>query len=189
MLTTSHTLLQRACRAEPAAWERLCALYGPIVYSWCRRAGLQDSDAADCVQEVFRAVHQHLAEFQRQGGVFHAWLNTITVNQVRLHFRRQKRTPSPSLGDQADDVADPQTPLPEFDGDADSQLRRHIVHRALELVRGDFSEATWQCFARTTLQGRSCAEVAAALGMTANAVRQARFRVLRRLRQELDGLV
>jgi DNA-directed RNA polymerase specialized sigma24 family protein len=32
-------------------------------------------------------------------------------------------------------------------------------------------------------------EVAADLGLTDNAVRQARFRVLRRLREELDGLV
>ncbi|HZU37103.1 MAG TPA: sigma-70 family RNA polymerase sigma factor [Gemmataceae bacterium] len=187
---TSYSLLQRACQAEPAAWERLCALYGPIVYSWCRRAGLQDSDAADTVQEVFRAVYQHLAEFQRQGGVFHAWLSAITANQVRLYFRQRQRRPAQFLGDDADDVTDPQLPTTWLDADTDSQLlRRHLVQRALELVRGDFSEATWQCFARTTLQNQSCVEVAAALGMSANAVRQARFRVLRRLRQELDGLV
>jgi DNA-directed RNA polymerase specialized sigma24 family protein len=43
-------------------------------------------------------------------------------------------------------------------------------------------------FVRTTLQGESCQEVADALRINANAVRQARFRVLRRLRQELEGL-
>jgi RNA polymerase sigma-70 factor (ECF subfamily) len=57
------------------------------------------------------------------------------------------------------------------------------------LVRGDFSETTSQCFVRTTLQGQTCVEVAADLGLTDNAVRQARFRMLRQLREELDGLV
>ena len=80
MLTTSLSLLQRACNEEPKAWERLCTLYGPIVYSWCRRSGLQDSDAADVVQEVFQAVFRHLKEFQTRCGVFHAWLGHITAN-------------------------------------------------------------------------------------------------------------
>ena len=86
MLSTSHSLLQRAGRLEPAAWERLCALYGPIVHGWCRRHGLQESDAADAVQEVFRAVFLNLGQFLGQGGVFHAWLWTITANQVRMAF-------------------------------------------------------------------------------------------------------
>ena len=89
MLTTSHSLIQRACRLEPAAWERLCALYGPIIYGWCRRGGLQDSDAADAVQEVFRSVFTHLEQFRREGGVFHAWLWKITANHVCLRATGQ----------------------------------------------------------------------------------------------------
>src|SRR5579875_211233 len=181
---TSHSLIQRACRLEPAAWERLCTLYGPIIYSWCRRGGLQDSDAADAVQEVFRSVFTHLEQFRREGGVFHAWLWKITANQVRLHFRRRQRNPVPAgdaLMQQWSDSVATDEPEPE-------STRQRLVHRALELIRGDFSDQTWTAFVRTTLQDESCQEVASALGMTANAVRQARFRVIRRLRQELDGL-
>jgi RNA polymerase sigma-70 factor (ECF subfamily) len=188
MSSTSHSLLQRACRLEPAAWERLCALYGPIVHGWCRRSGLQESDAADAVQEVFRAVFQNLGQFLRQGGVFHAWLWTITANQVRLHFRRTKRESATDLGNRDRDLPDSRQP-PLDDGEPDSETtRQRIVRRALDLIRGDFNELTWQIFVRTTLQGEPCQEVAIALGMNGNAVRQARFRVLRRLRQELDGL-
>ncbi|HXG46837.1 MAG TPA: sigma-70 family RNA polymerase sigma factor [Methylomirabilota bacterium] len=185
MLTTSHSLIQRACRLEPAAWERLCALYGPIIYGWCRRGGLQDSDAADAVQEVFRSVFTHLDQFRRQGGVFHAWLWQITINQVRLHFRQRQRNPIPTDDNQVQQWPDC--------GDGDEpeleSTRQRILRRALDLIRGDFSEQTWSAFARITLKGESCQEVAATLGMTSNAVRQARFRVVRRLRQELDGLL
>jgi RNA polymerase sigma-70 factor (ECF subfamily) len=189
VLSTSHSLLQRACRLEPSAWERLCALYGPIVHGWCRRSGLQESDAADAVQEVFRAVFLNLGQFLQQGGVFHAWLWTITANQVRLHFRRAKQQAATALGSQDRELPDPAQP-PTDDGAPDTEtMRQRIVRRTLDLVRGDFNEQTWQIFVRTTLQGESCPEVAAMLGINANAVRQARFRVLRQLRHELEGLL
>jgi len=149
---------------------------------------LQESDAADVVQEVFRAVFLNLRQFLGDGGVFHAWLWTITAKQVRLHFRRTKHRPS-ALGSQDGEVPHPESPS-SVDGEPDAETtRRRIVRRALDLVRGDFNEQTCQIFVRTTLQGESCQEVAAALRSNANAVHQARYRVLSRLRQELDGLV
>jgi RNA polymerase sigma-70 factor (ECF subfamily) len=185
LFSSSHSLLQRACRLEPAAWERLCALYGPVVYGWCRRRGLQDSDAADAVQEVFQSVFKNFDQFQRSGGVFHAWLWIITLNQVRLHFRRAKHNPAQVDDRQMQDWLE----APAEDEPDSATTRQLVLRRALDLIRGDFTEQTWQIFARTTLQGESCHEVALALGLTANAVRQARFRVVRRLRQELDGLL
>lgn len=43
--------------------------------------------------------------------------------------------------------------------------------------------------ARVKKHGESCTDVANSLGLSVNAVRQARFRVVRRLREELNGLV
>ncbi|MFH1922159.1 MAG: sigma factor [Planctomycetota bacterium] len=40
-------------------------LYGPAVYRWARQAGLQASDAADVVQEVFTNVAADIATFRR----------------------------------------------------------------------------------------------------------------------------
>lgn len=53
------------------------------------------------------------------------------------------------------------------------------------MVRSEFEDRTWQAFWRVAVEGHATAEVAADLGITANAVRQAKSRVLRRLRQEL----
>ena len=49
---------------EPAAWNRLVALYAPLVWNWCRSCGLQEQDQADIFQEVFQAVASHLDQFQ-----------------------------------------------------------------------------------------------------------------------------
>ena len=38
------------------AWDEFVALYEPLIYGLARRKGLQDADARDICQEVFRAV-------------------------------------------------------------------------------------------------------------------------------------
>lgn len=186
--STSASLLQRARKLEATAWERLCLLYGPIVYGWCRRAGLQESDAADASQEVFRSVYQHLGQFQ--GESFRAWLWGITRNQIRQHYRDAQQQAQAQGGTESrlllDAVPDPE--LPESEHQAES-TRSLLVHRALELIRDDFTPQTWTIFQRTTMQDESCAEVARELGLSSNAVRQARYRVLCRLREELEQLL
>jgi RNA polymerase sigma-70 factor (ECF subfamily) len=52
----------------------------------------------------------------------------------------------------------------------------------------DFQGPTWTAFLRVVVDGAAAAVVAAELNMTVNAVRLARGRVLRRLREELGDL-
>ncbi len=194
---TSLSLLKRVRCFDALAWERLSALYGPVVYGWCRRAGLQDNDSADAVQEVFRSVFRGIAEFRgadnsQNGSSFRGWLWTITRNQVRLFFRRGSNV-TPAIGGTDAQIRFAEHPdstpiLDEDEPDAE-QTRRQVLQRALELVKADFHETTWQAFAQITLQERSIQDVASELGLTENAVRQAKFRVLRRLREELDGVL
>jgi len=193
--STSLSLLKRVRRSDRDAWVRLAALYSPVVYGWCRRAGLQDNDAADAVQEIFRSVFQGLAQFRgdednENSGSFRGWLWAITRNQIRVFFRRQAVVPQAIGGTDAQvrfaEQADGWQLLDENEPDA-AVTRRRLLHRALDLVKGDFSDVTWQVFSRVTLQERSIQDVAAEFGLTDNAVRQAKFRVLRRLREELDG--
>src|SRR5438270_9944297 len=91
--TTSLSLLQRARGRDPEAWRRVVQLYSPLVFSWARRAGLGDADAADLVQEVWRAVVSALERFQRdrQSGTFRGWLWTVTRNKIHDHFRDRQQ--------------------------------------------------------------------------------------------------
>jgi RNA polymerase sigma-70 factor (ECF subfamily) len=63
-----------------------------------------------------------------------------------------------------------------------------LYRRALELIRGEFESRTWQMFRRSVIDGLPSAGVAAELAAAPAAVRQARSRVLRRLREELAEL-
>ena len=64
-----------------------------------------------------------------------------------------------------------------------------MVRRALELIRLEFEPATWQAFWRVQVDDQPVAAVAAALGLSTNAVYKSRARVLRRLRHEFGELI
>ncbi|MCU0875352.1 MAG: transcriptional regulator KorA [Pirellulaceae bacterium] len=57
------------------------------------------------------------------------------------------------------------------------------------MIRAEFEDRIWAAFWNDTVDGRTAAEIAADLGMSKEAVWQAKYRVLRRLRAELAGLL
>jgi RNA polymerase sigma-70 factor (ECF subfamily) len=187
---TSTTLLQRLRAREPEAWERLCRLYGPLVYRWCRSWGLQDPDAADVVQEVFRSVAVSLDHFQKEAPTdsFQGWLWGITRNKLRDHFRSQETNPAAAGGSDAQrQLLQVPEALPSSAANS-PQADAMLVQRALALIRVEFEERTWRAFWRSAVDGQAANDIARELGMTARAVRQAKYRVLRRLRQELGDV-
>ena len=189
---TSLSLLARVRTNQPGSWERLVDLYAPLVYHWCRRGGLGPEDAADVFQEVFRSVSMHIVAFRRDraGDTFRGWLRAIARNKIRDHFRRQEGQANAAGGTDAQlrllAVADP---VPDEEDPEETGLLRGQVRQALETLRGEFEPRTWQAFWKVQIDGASTAEAGAALGMTPAAVRKARLRVLRRMREELGDLV
>ena len=188
---TSLSLLERARTSDGEAWQRVVRLYQPLVLAWCRRGRVRGTDAEDIAQEVLASAFVHLGQFRRDrpGGTFRGWLRAITRNQVLLHFRRNQGQAQAEGGSDAwadlQAVVDPLAGQPEEET-ADA---RALYHRAMGLVRGDFEEQTWQAFWLTVVEGRSATVLAPELGMTAAAVRQAKARVLRRLKEELGELL
>jgi RNA polymerase sigma-70 factor (ECF subfamily) len=187
MTTTSASLLEQLRHAgDQAAWERFVRLYTPLLHFWARRRlGLDDPGAADLVQEVFLVLVKKLPEFQYDPRKrFRAWLWTVTVNKWRERHRR----PVPGEGAAAEALPDLAVPDPADDV-AEREYRGHLVRRALQLMQAEFQATTWKAFWECVTTEQSAAEVAASLGLTIEAVYSAKSRVLRRLRQELQGLL
>ncbi len=63
-----------------------------------------------------------------------------------------------------------------------------IVRNTLELIQIDYEHRTWQAFWKTVIDGKPAVEVANELGLAPGTVRQARYKILRRLRTELAEL-
>jgi RNA polymerase sigma-70 factor (ECF subfamily) len=187
MYTTSVSLLQRLRQpGEEEAWNRLVELYTPLLFYWARRVGLGEEDAADLVQEVFTVLIQKLPEFTYDPNQsFRGWLRTITLNKWR--DSRRRRIPAPVPADQATLAQLAQPCAAEAFWEA--EYRQQLVGRALELMQAEFQPTTWKACWDVVVVGKPVAEVARELNMSLDAVYAAKSRVLRRLRQGLDGLL
>jgi RNA polymerase sigma-70 factor (ECF subfamily) len=188
----SSSLLERVKARRPEAWERLAELYGPLVYRWCRLAGVRSDEAPDVVQEVFAALAVGIGNFRRDrpGDNFRAWLAGIARHKIADHFRRRQGRPEARGGTDAQQQLLEVPELADPGSRSDSAGRDGLLpRRALELIRAEFENRTWEAFWRTAIDGQRPAHVAEELGMSVMAVYKAKSRVLRRLRQELGDLL
>jgi RNA polymerase sigma-70 factor (ECF subfamily) len=185
LVTTSVSLLHRLRDgADPRDWQRFVHLYTPLLFRWARRAGAQDADAADLVQEVLTLLFHKLPTFDyNRTESFRAWLRTVLLNKWRDLCRHRAACPA-----RADDRTLAMTPARDEDW-PEREDRQMLVARALELIRGDFQPHTWQAFWEFFTSGRDAAAVAADLGVRVEVVYSAKCRVLKRLREELEGLL
>jgi len=189
---TSTTLVARLKRQDPTAWMQLAELYGPFVYSWVRLSGLDEHDAADVVQDVFSSVFTSLDRFHKDqpNARFRDWLWTITRRRTSDFLRKRAKQQSAKGGTDAFvHLQGLPAKAPANDDCNSAQAESSLARRALELVRSEFEERTWQACVQTAVDGRKPSDVAADLGMSVGAVYVARSRVLKRLRQELGELL
>jgi RNA polymerase sigma factor (sigma-70 family) len=185
--TRYSLLLWLADVADHAAWTEFLEVYEPVVYSVARRRGLQDADARDLCQEVFRAVAGAARRFDPspEKGSFRAWLFTITRNLLSNVARREQcRVPSPGGSDflrliQAQAADDEHSRFVEHD------YQRQLLQFAAESIQHEFVPKTWQAFWRTAIEQQPVSRVASELSLSAGAVYIARSRVLARLRSRV----
>jgi RNA polymerase sigma-70 factor (ECF subfamily) len=190
----SSSLVERLREQDVEAWQRLTEVYGPLVYAWCRRAGLTPPDAADVVQEVFIAISRAIKSFRRDrpGSTFHGWIATITRNKIQDHFRRCATQPLAVGGSDVQQLLHNLAAMNDENGSCElpsAADRRILLGRVTQLVRAEFEDRTWQAFWLTTVDDVPSADAALRLSISVNAVYKARSRVLRRLREELEGLL
>lgn len=191
-METSVSMLERLAGAPTDAdWRRLDDMYRPLLRAWIGRAGVPASDVDDLVQDVLVVVIREVAEFERRRqGAFRAWLRTILTNRVKDYFRGQKYRPT-ATGDsdflrQLDELELPESALSKL---WEREHDEHVAAALMQRVRGDFDPVTCQAFRRHALEGEPAVQVAKALDLSLNSVLLAKSRVLKRLRQELAGLV
>lgn len=190
---TSLSLLNRAAvSADAESWDRLVALYRPLLMRWMRSYEVQSADAEDLVQDVLAVVLQELGSFDhnQRTGAFRRWLRQILVNRLRAFWRSRGYAPqakgTSSLLDRLNQLEDDASQLSHV---WNAEHDRHVMAQLLESAQRRFEPRTWEAFRRQVLDAQRPDVVAADLGMSLSAVYVARSRVLSLLRREAAGLV
>lgn len=192
MNETRQSLLLRAQGGEEHAWKELTDLYRALIFAWLNRQGVPIRDLEDVSQDILVSVVKHLPTFQHSGnpGAFRSWLRTIVCSRTIDYWR------SAHPGRQAMSGSGAMAALHQIE-DPDSDLNRqweeehdqYVLNCLLDLVEEEFEPTTLKAFRRLALEDASGPEVARELGLSVAAVYMAKSRVLRRLRQEAEGLI
>jgi RNA polymerase sigma-70 factor (ECF subfamily) len=193
MNDTSLSLIEEL-RRDPngPAWERFFNLYCPLLFGWLRKQGLQDEDANDLTQDVLAVVLKVMPSFEYDlaKASFRGWLRGIMMNKLK-GFRRARQHRPLATGDSriaelAEQLADPHSALSR---QWDVEQNQHLARQVMTEVAAEFEPVTVDAFRGVMLEEADPAAVAERLGISVNAVYLAKFRVLRRVRQRLAGLL
>lgn len=87
--TQDFELAQRAARGDMSAFEEVYRQHHRRVYGLCMRMTCNVSEAEDLTQEVFINLFRKLGSFRGEAALG-TWIHRMTVNQVLMHFRRNK---------------------------------------------------------------------------------------------------
>jgi RNA polymerase sigma factor (sigma-70 family) len=206
-IATRQSLLVRLKQWEDGdAWREFFEAYWELIYNVARKAGLNDTEAQDAVQETVIAVARKIGEFKPdpQCGSFKSWLLGQARWRIGDQFRARKRVAlafeePPALigGRPSSDETSRTEPLHRVADQAASRLEalwnteweQHVLRTAMERVKAQVGIKQFQMFDLYARKGLSVAETALALGTTKAAVYMAKSRVARLLKREVKKLV
>ena len=192
MNTTSESLLFRlqqhanSDEIDQSAWESFVGLYTPLLLHWARKVGLKQPDAADLIQEVLAIVFRRLPDlkYDRQGS-FRGWLRTVTLNKYRER-RRKKTLP---LVDESASFVEGLASVPQAESTWDLDYGRLLLIQAMDKMQCDFEPATWQALLAVMRENLSVEQASKQHNVSPWTIYSARSRLMRRLRDQLDGML
>ena len=189
-LTRVSLLVRIRDGKNESAWQEFVKLYGPVIFGFARKRGLQDADAADLMQDVLRSVSSAIGrlDYDRSQGTFRGWLFTITRNKV-YNFLSARRVRPQGSGDTTTNMLLNEQPDTDDGSDAwEMEYQRRVASIAMDHVKSEFQETTWQAFWLTAVDGLLAADASKQTGLSTGAVYVAKSRVLARLKQEVESI-
>lgn len=185
-IVTSAALIDRLRQGMDAdAWTEFALRYREPLLDFAEARGWTQVDAEGAVQETLRIVATTLHTYHPERGRFRDWLLGILRNRLKMALRKE----NDRLRRERAYACDWETlHVPESDA---ALWRRVLVRHALRQLLAEPSLAgrTRAVFIDYVLRRRPALDVAAAYGLTPNAVYQIRSRLLARLRQRLRAMM
>lgn len=138
---------------DQSSWQEFFNIYWKLIYGIARKAGLNDAEAQDVVQETMFSVAKHMPAFKYDPAVgsFKAWLFQLT--RWRIVDQLRKRGPIARHEERADDTArtaaierfaDENNPGPDAVWEA--EWEKTVLDAAMVRVKGRLDPQKFQIF-------------------------------------------
>lgn len=186
-LSTRTTLLSRVRdHGDHDAWREFENRYREFLVRFCRRRGLQRTDAEDVVQSVFAGLAQSLPKFtyNPELGRFRDYLFR-SIRNALFHWNRRPGGRDHQLDTSvAGDLPDAGEPLPDEAAAWEDEWVDHHYRLAMQTLRASVDSKAIEVFERL-VSGETVASVAERLQMSVDAV----HKVKQRMRDRMQELV
>lgn len=161
----------------PAEFHEAIRVCSGLWYSACLRVTRNPQLAEDALQDAMLRAWQNREQFQGNAKL-ETWIHSIAVNSALTLLRKQR----PAAFEPLDtDIEDPAESL--------EQAHHHGTLRdELDVALQQLTDHERVCFVLRHLEDWSLNEIATAMGKNANAVKQALFRGVRKLRSDMPTL-
>ena len=180
--------IRRVRAGDPDAFEALVAAHSRAVFRICVRIVGDAAAAEDAVQETFLRAYRFLSSFDDRAE-FGTWIHRIAVNAVLDELRKRRREKSFREELPPDETESAAPELASHEPAPDRRAIASELARAAEAALARLSPDERTAFVLRHYEGRSIAEIGAALGKRENATKQSIFRAVRKLRRALAPLL
>ncbi len=189
-IPTRQSLLSRLKSwDDQESWRKFFDTYGELIYSLARKAGLNDPDSQDVVQETLISVAKEMPGFKYHPelGSFKSWLRQVArrriVDQLRKKMPEDQYLTSELRGGDLEDIPDQVGPA--FETIWEEEWQKHILQAALRRVKNKVHPRQFQMFDLYVTQQWPMKSVMDTLGVSAAQVYMAKMRVSRLLKSEI----
>ncbi len=196
-LPTRRSLLTRLKNwDDQEGWREFFETYWRLIYSVARKAGFNDAEAQDLVQETILAVARKMRDFHYDPalGSFKSWLLLNVRSRIADQLRRRQariQTVAPGAGDGPRTALMERVPDPAadfLDSVWEEEWRHSVFEAALARVKNKVTPRQFQIFDLYALQQVPLGRITKHLGVTAAQAYLAKHRVGRLVRKEVERL-
>ena len=197
LIPTRRSLLTRLKNwDDQESWKEFFDTYWKLIYGVAIKAGLNDAEAQEVVQETIIAVAKQMEGFKYdpQIGSFKGWLLHTTqwrINDqfrkrrgdagiIRREYRNSTRTAT------IERIPDPATP--NLEAIWEQEWRNSMFAAAIEKVRRRVDARQYQIFDAYVIKQWPVKKIVAMLGVTSGQVYLAKHRISELIKKELANL-
>jgi len=185
---------------DQESWKDFFETYWKMLYSVARRAGLNETEAQDVVQEAIVSVARQMPNFRYDPsiGSFKSWLMLIIRRRIIDFLRKhgqdlKRRQASPEATAESAGATDFMARVPDPAGDQinaiyEEEWEQQIFQAAMERVKREVAYEQFQMFDCYAIKGWPVEDVAKSLNATVSAVYNAKYRISKLIKEEVERL-
>jgi len=196
-LPTRTSLLRRLKQWEDQeSWRDFFDTYWKLIYGAAVKAGLNDAEAQDVVQDTVIAVAKKIEDFKYDPALdsFKGWLLYLTRKRIALHYRKRERDRGGRARDsevmaltaELERIPDPAGV--DLEAIWNEEWENKLTDAALARVKQQVNPKQFQIFNFYVLKQWPVKEVAKTLGVTVAQVYLAKHRISASVKKEVTRL-